>query len=563
LTNGKKKQKNSTGISLKKRLLIIFISTLTISVIAMGVSAYAIARNTTMDSIENRLIRETELMQYIADNLKFLYVSDDDYFMQQLELNVRQQQEKLALDGITSDYFYIADQEIIPFKISKGNLPAIPDLLVSEIAASENGIVHQKLSGKDYTFSFQKIDDIGGTYVLAVPTASYMDSIQLMAYVMIGIILLSIGMATITVLLVVHGISKPLNLLREKMRAVRNGDFREDANSIQTKIPEITSLHKSYQVMMEYLRSMIHQMTEIMIHLEKTGHELQYASDGTLASSKDLITAIQHVKLGAEQTASSSEENVHSFEVMKGKIVTMITGMNAIFDKAQGMTYSASQSDQHMTALIQIITSFKEEFQQLTKSIQDIDDHSKSINQFVGVIHGIAEQTKLLSLNATIEAAHAGEAGKGFAVVANEVGKLAEQSSIAADQVTSTINKMDLITETAVEEFQQILLKTNTTMDQSTEAKQAVDSLMHDIDQLSIGLKEIQVELQQVESFLPPLEEETLRSKSISQETLANAEEMLASSENQMKQVESAHRVGLELINISKKLTDNTSQFKI
>ncbi|MEP6509366.1 MAG: methyl-accepting chemotaxis protein [Gemmatimonadales bacterium] len=57
------------------------------------------------------------------------------------------------------------------------------------------------------------------------------------------------------------------------------------------------------------------------------------------------------------------------------------------------------------------------------------------INGFVVSVSRIAEQTNLLALNASIEAERAGSAGRGFAVVAAEVGKLAEQTQAAAEDV--------------------------------------------------------------------------------------------------------------------------------
>jgi methyl-accepting chemotaxis protein len=98
-----------TKFSLQTRLLVLFISLLVFSTIVVGISSYLKAKDTTIHTIENRLVREAEIMGYIAKNLKFLYVSDDEYFMQQLEINVRSQHKQLEEDGISSHFYFVKD----------------------------------------------------------------------------------------------------------------------------------------------------------------------------------------------------------------------------------------------------------------------------------------------------------------------------------------------------------------------------------------------------------------------------------------------------------------------
>lgn len=84
----------------------------------VGTVSYIKAKDTTIETIENRLVREAEFMSYIAESLKFVYVGKDDYdyFMQQLNGNVRVQQKKLEADGVEAEFFYIQNQEVVPLR---------------------------------------------------------------------------------------------------------------------------------------------------------------------------------------------------------------------------------------------------------------------------------------------------------------------------------------------------------------------------------------------------------------------------------------------------------------
>ncbi|NEU29750.1 methyl-accepting chemotaxis protein [bacterium LRH843] len=548
--------------NLSTRLLLIFISLSVICIVVVGASSYIKAKEITMNTIEDRLNREAELMGYIAENLHFLYVSDEKYFMQQLDLNIRSQQEQLKSDGISSDFFYITEQEATPFSISEKSLPAIPDSLINKLTERKNGLLHETIDGRNYTISFQEMNEINGIYVLLVPTNSYMDPVNQMAYFTLAVILASILISTIIIMLFVRTLTKPLNVLRNTMSAVRKGNFYQSVE-IQTTLPEFISLHQDYDAMITQMRIMLNELKDTTVELETTGEDLKYSSEDSLTSSRQLIETINIVKFGAEQTASSSEESVNNFRAMKHRIEDMINNMDTVFSSSTNMNVSAKRGEKNMSELIHTNRTFEKDFDHLTETIKKVKEYSFSITNLVGLIQGIAEQTKLLSLNAAIEAARAGESGKGFAVVADEVRKLAEQSSLATEEITHSISNMENVTGKATQEFEQMLAKTNMNLKMANEAKVSFDELMDEISEVSNKMLGMQDELKDFEHLLPGLEQAAVSFSSVSQETSASAEEMLVTSEHQIKQMQNTHEIGLKLSKLSNSLSIISKQFNV
>jgi methyl-accepting chemotaxis protein len=548
--------------SMRSRLLLLFILLLTVSLSIGGFASYLKAKEMTVNSIENRLMREVDLMEVIAQNLQFLYVSDEEYFMQQLESNIRSQQDKLEEDGISAEFFSVINQEAVPFQVSQDTLPPIPGEVISKIEQRDQGVIHVEIDGSKYSISFQTINEIGGIFALAVPEASYMGAVVDMAYFNLLVVVISVFISTIFILLFVRSITKPLTDLRETMRAVRNGQFREP-DPIQTTLPEIQSLHKSYHAMIVHMRELLVELTDTTKNLAVTGDKLTFSSKESLETSVELVESIHVVKEGALQTASSSEVSVYHFKDMREKVNALTSNMDMVVDRSKQMNESAYKGEKTMIELISTIQTFEADFRHLTTTVKQVREYSVSISQLVGLIQGIAEQTKLLALNATIEAARAGESGKGFAVVANEVRKLAEQSSGAAVEITQAIDTMDTVTIEANEEFTHMLEKTRINLGKANQSRDSFDELMEGINGVSSTINGMQLKLSELKEMVPELEAAAVSFASVSQETSASSEVMLESSKEQIEQLKSTHAIGLQLTNLSQSLSDLLMKFHI
>ena len=101
--------------------------------------------------------------------------------------------------------------------------------------------------------------------------------------------------------------------------------------------------------------------------------------------------------------------------------------------------------------------AFAQTFQDISESAKLLLAHQDAVNKIgdttrrflgeskraIGVIQGLAEETRTLGLNASIEAARMGSASRGFAVVAEEVRKLARNSGSQAKSISSVLLDID------------------------------------------------------------------------------------------------------------------------
>ncbi len=555
-------QKWLLKISLQSRLLILFLSFLIVSIGIVGYVSYQKAENTTRKIIENRLDREVNTMYEIAQNLMYIYVGKEDQFLHKFNSSIRKQQAELVQDGLSADFFLVANNEVKPFKVSERSRIRFPAEFINKIKKEKQGVFHYSIEGKDYTVAYKEIQELKGLYMLVVPTDSYIGTIKQLKQMTLITMAISAALSSLMIIVLVRNLTNPLTMLRDVMKKVEQGDLRDNIDIVVTT-PEIQSLIDSFNQMLINMKKMIAKIDATMVQLSQTGEELKASSESVLQCSNELVSAIHTVRSGAEETATTSDVNIHAFEQMKQEITTTLDNMVVISENSSDMNHSAIDGEKHITEMIDAILLLENEFRKMSETINEVKEHSNSITKVVDLIRQIAEQTKLLALNAAIEAARAGEAGKGFAVVATEVRKLAEQSAKATEEITQSIVSMENVAVQAASEFSTISNNMTAYLSKANHAKQSFDALMKQIARISKNLAHMKNDLEQLNETLPAMEKSTLEFVSVSQQTLASTEQMLSSSAEQVSQMKDMYQTGLKLTDLAKSLEKLTKNFQV
>jgi methyl-accepting chemotaxis protein len=197
-----------------------------------------------------------------------------------------------------------------------------------------------------------------------------------------------------------RALNEPGGLPREQLFSFGGVTVRGRVNAIT----DSTGTRHGYVVLWENVSERNHQADEAYRAMER--------------SCADVQSIIQSLLDVARSTSEQAETAAAATEQLRA----------AVAEIARSSSTSSTQTRQAVTAVAEGV-----------EKLRDLQRSSTEIGDFLRLITGVAEQTKMLALNATIEAARAGEAGKGFAVVADEVKQLAGTTSASIGDIEARI----------------------------------------------------------------------------------------------------------------------------
>ena len=219
-------------------------------------------------------------------------------------------------------------------------------------------------------------------------------------------------------------------------------------------------------------------------------HSAEEVSQAASSTAED-SSAVAEASSRQESVANDTAEAAHNLSATVARVGENIESMVSVADQASQLARHGEEVVNKAAAGIQAIS---ESVSRSSDVVLALGRHSDEIGRIVNVIKDIADQTNLLALNAAIEAARAGEQGRGFAVVADEVRKLAERTTKATAEISSTIETIQTETGKAVSAIEQGSQEVAQGVEMAVQAGQAiaeingavanVTNLIHNIDRI-------------------------------------------------------------------------------
>lgn len=210
-------------------------------------------------------------------------------------------------------------------------------------------------------------------------------------------------------------------------------------------------------------RQLLNVQKEIHDSQVRTGCQIDNESKKIFSASDHLTQNFSKVNLQAEDVSKISEqmtENIKNIAISIDHMGNSIdhtlsmakelsSSIRVVFQSIDQMSESMQDIEKSSLKGLGISHDALKLSQKTTLSMSDLDQAAVDIGKVSEFIKRISDKTNLLSLNAAIESASAGESGKGFAIVANSIQKFADQSAMAADEITLIISDIQLRTQEA------------------------------------------------------------------------------------------------------------------
>ncbi len=349
-------------------------------------------------------------------------------------------------------------------------------------------------AGKQY-FSYSPVRGTLWSLVVTAPQSDFMAAANRAIMVSLGITVLLLAFAAMTMLRLSKKIQEPLGRVTNRISTLAQGDLHT-AVEIEKTRDETETLSLALSNTVTGINSYTSELSRVLSELSQSNLDVSVNGDfngdfivmkQSLNQIVDFLNQIMHA---IRQSAVEVSETSHRIEQNALQVEHGSSGqaesLSRLHDAALIINANVEEIDAHTRAMRQFMDKAsagmsvgKHHMADMLSAINKIQTDSEEIKKINQFMEDIALQTNLLALNASIEAARAGVAGRGFAVVAREIGDLAAKSGQSSRQ-----------TATIIENSQQAILDGVRCAEQTAESIEEIAALSDKISDVTVNLSD-------------------------------------------------------------------------
>ncbi len=440
---------------------------------------------------------------------------------------------------------YAPDTSIINKDISEVQ---IDEKLLQLLERGEEGFISYQLE-EAYRGYYEQIGETGWAVLSGMPTREYNNVIYNLSIVIVVISVAAMILLVVIINKISNNIVRPLRKLKTVAEDIADGNLNIELDSTgEDEVGEVaSSLEKTVIRLKEYI-NYIDEVTDVINEVADGNlrYELKQAYEGEFQRVKLALESMAHrlkatfrqideaafqVSGGSEQIAVAAQSLADGATSQSVSVQQLETVIAEIGSQADNNAIYADEAKEKMEMMSAAIRNSSENIERAVEAMNEINSCSNEIENIIGVIEKIADQTNLLSLNASIEAARAGEMGKGFAVVAGEVGSLAGESMNAVHTSSSLIvNSL-----AAVEKGTRVVQESAHKMQEVMELIHVLEQVINNVNEASRlqrdGIVQVRNALEQVSLVITD-------NSAMAQENAAASQELSAQSASLTSQLE-------------------------
>lgn len=382
-------------------------------------------------------------------------------------------------------------------------------------------------------------------------------SISIMVIVAVIVLILSI----ITAIYLSGGMAGAIKEINKSIEHLSRGEFVRPEKYLDRGDELGVTLNNTNEVI-NTLEEIVTNIRTSANSVNSSSSELSDMADQLSHTAEDVSNAVQEIASGATQQADEIQNAATNVGYI-GEAVGNVQTSTGELDRLAGKMKEASEvSGASLASLKNSSAEMTAKIDEISTTIQRTQEAVDNISTKVEGITSIATQTNLLSLNASIEAARAGEAGKGFAVVAGEIGKLAEDSRLMADEIKK---QMDILLEEANAAVNAAGDVRQGNMDQQEALEgtiASINGMLEDIGSTVGGVKTISEGANQCETSKNKVVDTMSALSAISEENAASSQETGASMQELSATVTTLAGNANDLKDVAEQLEKDLAFFK-